>query len=471
MTQIGGGAGHAKRRAKRRHDLTGGETVRNPFRQDRDRILYSAGFRRLGGITQISAASEIMLLHNRLTHSLKVGQVGRTLAEGLLLRYSDVLDETRDLDADVVEAAGLAHDIGHPPFGHAGEKVLARIMEDLSAGGFEGNAQTVRYVAKIALRKRETDPGSGALDLTRATLNAIMKYPWSHSQVASGAGSAATTPSWDDRNIVPAIKYNAYSVDSAVYDWVRRDYRDGHRTLEAAIMDWADDISYAVHDFEDYVRAGLIPIHALELSLAPFSEFAWSILSKRYEGRGFRRTAFDQAVAELAYVGWKTPFDGSREAENRLRAWVSGQITRAQNSTRLSDPSLFGFEDDARLEIDDTTSYRIEVLKLVPFYFVISTPGFDLAQRGQQRLLERVFESLFEIAKKRPVSMPPGLVAILNSLDREPLAQSQEEANRDALPARAVCDYLCTLTENQVVELDRRLSGSSDSMLYGAWLP
>ena len=114
---------------------------------------------------------------------------------------------------------------------------------------------------------------------------------------------------------------------------------------------------------------------------------------------------------------------------------------------------------------------EIEVLKLVPFFFVISTPGFDLAQRGQQRLLDRVFSSLLDVAKRRPASTPPGLVAILNSLDREPAMEGMREANPLALPARAVCDYLCTLTEQQVVELDRRLNGTAESMLYGTWLP
>jgi len=297
----------------------------------------------------------------------------------------------------------------------------------------------------------------------------VIKYPWSHPEVNDTPGGEVIP--WDDRNRVPSKKYNAYSVDLDLYRWVRHEAPAGRRSLDAAIMDWADDISYAVHDFEDYVRAGLIPIHALETSIESFRQFAWPMLNRRHGQRGFDEAAFEHAVEELVRYSWKAPYDGSREAEDTLGRWVSRRITEAQEATRLRDPGLFGFDDGACLEIDEKTSYRIEVLKLVPFFFVISTPGFDLAQRGQQRLLDRVFSSLLDVAKRRPASTPPGLVAILNSLDREPAMEGMREANPLALPARAVCDYLCTLTEQQVVELDRRLNGTAESMLYGTWLP
>ena len=165
-------------------DTAKGQDQRRAFERDRDRIMYSSAFHRLAGITQIVRAGELDIFHTRQQHTYKVAQIGRRLAERSI-RAQEAEASLHGLDAEVVEAACLAHDLGHPPFGHAAESELDRIVRDPSviggdAGdaardGYEGNAQTFRILTKLAVRYGKEQPG---LDLTRATLAATLKYPW-----------------------------------------------------------------------------------------------------------------------------------------------------------------------------------------------------------------------------------------------------------------------------------------------------
>src|SRR5205809_376743 len=158
-------------RIRRRHDNrpNAGDDYRSPSQRDRDRVLYSSSFRRLAEVTQVVAANSGYVFHNRLTHSLQVAQVGRRLAEKL----NKIQPETKEfIDPDVVEAACLAHDLGHPPFGHIAEHALNELADEI--GGFEGNAQSFRIVTRLASRS----PNHAGLDLTAATLAAVLKYPW-----------------------------------------------------------------------------------------------------------------------------------------------------------------------------------------------------------------------------------------------------------------------------------------------------
>ncbi len=265
------------------------EFPRYEYGKDYDRILYSSAFRKLGGVTQVVTSREVSVFHNRLTHSLKVAQTGVRIAASLLSEPNSEVNRRRILDHGglhpaVVRAACLAHDLGHPPFGHIGEYTLQDVATNPhqylpgyppSCNGltdsFEGNAQTFRIVTRLAYRQARIDeiddsspeatPPGLALNLTRATLAAISKYPWTRNAPAAQAK--------DFR------KWGAYDTEASLLEWAFQGmstaretelYGRKHtelRTIEGQVMDWADDIAYAVHDLEDFYRVGLIPLHEL----------------------------------------------------------------------------------------------------------------------------------------------------------------------------------------------------------------
>jgi dGTPase len=238
---------------------------RDAFQRDRDRILYTSAFRRLAGKTQVASTGEGHVFHNRLTHTLEVAQIARRLAEKLQAQ-PDLVNVVGGLDPEVVEAAAYAHDLGTPPFGHIAEEELDQLVMNAGrdvgvADGFGANAQSFRTVAKLAVRHVDV----AGLNLTRATSNAILKYPWPR------------------RTSGPRLrKWGAYSTEDEEFAWARELHSasDDGRCAEAELMDWADDIAYSVHDVEDFYRAGLIPLQRLATDGGEIDRFVDGTLAR-----------------------------------------------------------------------------------------------------------------------------------------------------------------------------------------------
>lgn len=403
---------------------------RSPFERDRDRVLYSSAFRRLGGVTQVVAAAEGHAFHNRLTHTLKVAQVAQRLAQALVRAHGARAAELGGIDESVVEAAALAHDLGHPPFGHAAEKVLDALVVGLGvAEGFEGNAQTFRVICRLAVRSEA--PG---LDLSRATMNAVLKYPWFRQTAGKGAR-----------------KWGAFHSESEDFSFARAlgPVLDT-QSIEAAIMDW-DDITYAIHDVEDLYRAGLVPLDLLRNSEDERGRFRQYVEAK-WDGPPATRldatfAAFEDVLAVFALTG---PYDGTRVQRVALRAATGQQISQYLQATTLS-PDGHG---EHALQVPEEIRDEVNLLKELTWYYVIDRPSLALQQEGQARVVRDLFELYWDVVhgRRRRALLPRARLDELTALE----GGDASAADR----ARLVADVVASLTEEDALRLHGRMTGA-----------
>lgn len=390
---------------------------RGEFARDRARVLHSSALRRLGAKTQVLSPTGGDFARTRLTHSLEVAQIGREMAIDL------------GLNADIVDMACLAHDLGHPPFGHNGEKALNDWAADI--GGFEGNAQTLRLLTRIEPKVFTTGGRSLGLNLTRASLDATCKYPWRLDQ---------SVPQNDH-----SVKFGVYEDDLEIFTWLREGAPDRVKSVEAQVMDFADDVAYSVHDFEDAIVAKFVDLHALNDSAAE-SELLKKISEWTLDK--FSMPELAEALQRLrANEYWLNTFDGSAEDLATLKNLTSSLIGRFVSKTidAIVDasPADSMVRYGARIEVPLKVQLEIAVLKGIVSAFLMSHESRQPYYDNQRELLTELAEALLAQNGQN-----------LDSYSRAAWIQAKSDAEK----RRVIVDQVACLTDLSAKNLHERLT-------------
>ena len=396
----------------------GSKGERSDFARDRGRLLHSSALRRLAAKTQVlSPTAGLDFARNRLTHSLEVAQVGREIGASL------------GLDPDLVETACLAHDLGHPPFGHNGEKALNDWA--LPFGGFEGNAQTLRILTRIEPKVFDDAGRSFGLNLTRASLDASCKYPWTQETgVAEPSGRT---------------KFGVYESDIPIFDWIRQGAEDRRLCIEAQVMDLSDDIGYSVHDFEDAIVNGYIDVRALS-SRVDHDDLVDSMVE--WIGGELPHDELVAAFDRLdGLTSWIETWEGSRQEMGALKNLTSTLIGRFAGSATAatrehsSTASLVRFGADVVVPAE--TRAEIAVLKGIVAANVMS---HESRRPIYSRQRELVHELCAILAASGTDHLEPGFAADFREATTEPEAM------------RAIIDQVASLTDQSALAWHERLA-------------
>jgi len=401
---------------------------RTEFQRDRARVLHSSALRRLAAKTQVVRAGSGDFPRTRLTHSLECSQIGRELGAAL------------GCDPDLVDAACLAHDLGHPPFGHNGESALAALADPggaLACGGFEGNAQSLRLLTRLEPKV----PGAG-LNLTRATLDAALKYPW----FPAAAPAASRVP--ENVTLHLPVKYGAYQSDISAFEWIRTGAPARRRCLEAQVMDWADDVAYSVHDVEDGLHADLVSLKNLNdhservrisaVALAHYCQPEWAVTAAELE------TVFAEFIRLDC---WQFSFDGgptSLAAAKNLTSELVGRLCQAaQDGTRaVAGPAPLS-RYAADLVVPRRQLLECALLKAVAAHYVMTRKD---AVTEQAREREVITELALIVERGAPATLDPVFQPAWDGA-----ADDQERY-------RVIIDQLASLTDTSALAWHDRLT-------------
>ena len=388
---------------------------RSPFQVDRDRILYTSSFRQLQSKTQVFLSGEYDFYRTRLTHSLEVAQIGRAITHWLK-ESTGTLSDTFYIDSDLVEASCLAHDLGHPPFGHAGEKVLNEIMREW--GGFEGNAQTLRLLTKRIFAEKRT-----GMNPTRAFTDSVLKYKTMWSELGGKES--------------PPKNHFIYDEQHEILDWTMsgNDFppdhpagkkRDAFKSIECQIMDWADDTAYSLNDLADSVRAGFLTTLKVE---------NWA---KSQELNAVEQDAVDALLRAIR--------------RGSLDAFVGSRIGKYIRATELvEDVNILSSQSNRyryRLQVEPEIVEACDVYKNLSYELVFLQPGLkQLEFKGRQMLL-KLWDALGESALSAS-----GGEGLLSGADEQEIQLAETEKEKH----RLLSDYLSSLTDLSAKRLYLRL--------------
>ena len=387
---------------------------RTEFMRDRARVIHSASLRRLGAKTQVAVPWENDFQRTRLAHSLEVAQIGRELGDSL------------GADPDLLDTACLAHDLGHPPFGHNGESALADITG--ACGGFEGNAQSFRLLTRLEAKTVTHDGRSVGLNLTRASLDAVTKYPWVQAEGRR--------------------KYGVYHDDLEIFEWMRKGVADSGRCIEAQIMDWSDDVSYSVHDLEDALVAGQIHVANFEPDLSSL----FSVMVNDYAVDATEEEA-RLALNRLRTLScWPSSYDGTHRSLARLKDLTSQLIGRFVLAAEVETRRLHGSDRlmryGADLEVPREQRIEVGLLKSVAGHYLINAPIAQERYARQRIVVTDLVDILFQSGPKN-----------LDSIFLEDWKSAGDDSDR----LRVVVDQVASLTDVGAYTLHAKLTSDIES--------
>jgi dGTPase len=388
---------------------------RTPFQIDRDRIIHAHAFRKLQSKTQVFLSGEYDFYRTRLTHSMEVAQIGRSICAFLLSRGEPLADDFH-IDPDLVEACCLAHDMGHPPFGHSGERTLQELMK--RRGGFEGNAQTLHLLCETIY---QNETGVKGMQPTRALLDGVLKYKKLYTEFAT-----------------PPLNHFIYDGQAGIRDWVfggaripgplmRGTALNEFKSVECQIMDWADDAAYSLNDIVDGVRAGFLTVERVE------------------------RWAAGEAIGAPEQAHLDSLFDAIRR--DRLESTFAHKIGVFIQSCRLQARDNFMAERSNRykyeLVVDAAALGEAAFFKKMANDIIFESPQLAQLEHKARVIITGLFNAIWENyaeRSERVISiLPPNvgrLIAAEKSLDGK---------------ARRICDFIAGQTDGMIVRTHRRL--------------
>ena len=383
---------------------------RTEFARDRARIIHSFALRRLAAKTQVAVPWATDFPRTRLSHSLECAQVGRELGAAL------------GADPDLMEGACLAHDLGHPPFGHNGEEALNLLAD--SCGGFEGNAQSLRLLIRLEAKTVLPNGKSIGLNLTRSSLDAATKYPW--------------------QRAVNARKFGVYSDDLEIFNWYRQGVESGMTSMEAQIMDWSDDVAYSVHDLEDSLVSGQIKLDQLSNDLPKL----FTVAQESYFA-DITEDEMAHALTELQKLScWPKYYDGTHRSLARLKDLASQLIGRFAQAAEVATQEKYGDGDltryNANLIVPRQQRVEVALLKSMAGHYVINAAASQKRYAEQQQLLSELVEAIL-------ASAPSSLESFF--------LQDWQSAENDQQRLRVVIDQVASLTDPGAQILHAKLTG------------
>ncbi|MFT5233040.1 MAG: dGTPase [Candidatus Krumholzibacteriia bacterium] len=391
------------------------EDYRSNFQRGRDRLIHNASFRRLQAKTQVFLSGEYDFYRTRLTHSIEVAQIAGSIARYLNSK-SALLNHSFHIDYALVEASALAHDIGHPPFGHAGETRLHSLMRPW--GGFEGNAQTLRLITEIIFTSGGNRRG---LNPTRAFIDGVLKYKTLYSE-------------WDDpkKHFIydDQVKYLEFVFDGRAFpeELTPGKMRNSFRSLECQIMDWADDTAYSLNDLVDSANAGFITIGKIN---------RWAADEQLSSEES---QILDDLIASLSRG------DLERVMNRKIGSFVSACTLIEQQNFMSNSTNRYRFG----IEVDPDVVREQQLYAKLAVNLVFRSPQVCQLEYKGGHMLERLYNALADHYlgdDKTPLSL----------LSQDFETEMKEAGDDSQLRARIICDYLAGMTDGFAIRIYKRL--------------